>query len=145
MSRLQCVMEGKPATLHVFAQEVAWHWGISVLRERGGGFQVIAYNERDFATESAAMADGSLALKRIATMPAAESGDTIGTPFPSVAEERRRYMRERVRCAMARLAACDETNAVQAARWAIAWSALIGEQDFDKTLWNRRKGTSPVV
>jgi hypothetical protein len=53
-------------------------------------------------------------------------------------------MHERLRCAMARLAACDEANEAQAARWATAWGALIGEQHFDKTLRDRRKGKSPL-
>jgi len=144
MSTPQCVMDGKPATLHVFVQDGAWQWGISVPRERGCGFQVIAYNERGFASETDATSDGRLALTRIANMSVAEPGGAIGPPFPSIAEDRRRYMRERLRCAMARLAACDEANAVQAARWVTAWGALIGEQHFDKTLWKRRKGTSPV-
>ena len=52
MSTPQCVMDGKPATLHVFVQDGAWQWGISVPRERGCGSQVIAYNERGFASES---------------------------------------------------------------------------------------------
>jgi len=144
MSTPQCVMAGKPATLHVFTQDGAWHWGISVPRERGCGVQVIAYNERGFASESDATSDGSLALTRIADMTVAESGYTIKTVYPSVAEDRRRYMRERLRCAMARLAACDEANTAQAARWAIAWSALIGEQHFHRAVWRRRRGTSPV-
>jgi hypothetical protein len=106
MSTPQCVMGGEPATLHVFVQDGAWHWGISVPRERGCGFQVIAYNERGFATECDAMSDGSLALRCTANM----SGDATGAPFPSVAEVRRRYMRERLRCAMARCMRRGELN-----------------------------------
>jgi hypothetical protein len=86
------------------------------------------------------MSDGSLVLNRTTAM----SGDAIGTPLPSVAEVRRRYMRERLRCAMARLATCDDANARQAERWATAWGALIGEQHFNKQLWQRRRNTGPV-
>jgi hypothetical protein len=86
------------------------------------------------------MSDGTLALNRIARMPR----DAIGTHSPSVAEVRRRYMRKRLRCAMARLATCDEANATQAERWATAWGALIGEQHFKKQLWERRRNTGPV-
>ena len=142
MSTLQCSMDGKPATLHVFAQDDAWHWAISVPRERGCGFLVIAYNEKGLASESDAMSDGTLALNRIANTSIAETGDTICAHPPSVDEDRRRYMRERLRRAMLRLAECDEANAVQAARWVTAWSALIGDQHFDKTLWRRRRNTS---
>ena len=65
MSTVQRVTDGRPATLHVFAQDGAWHWGITVPRGLGGGFQVIAYNERSFASEYDAMSDGSLTLSRI--------------------------------------------------------------------------------
>jgi hypothetical protein len=144
MSTLRCSMDGKPATLHVFVQDGAWHWAICASRVRGCGFQVIAYNEKGFASEGNAMSDGILTLNRIANMAVPESGRSNGTSFPSVAEERRRYVHERLRCAMARLGACGEANAGQAARWVTAWGALIGEQHFDKTLWKRRRGTSHV-
>ncbi len=141
MSTLQCAMDGKPVALHVFAQDGAWHWGISVPRGRGYGFQIVAYNERGFASESDAMSDGGLVMNRIAAM----SGDAIGTPLQSVAEIRRRYMRERLRRAMARLATCDEADTEQAERWATAWGALIGEQHFNRQLWARRRNTGPVA
>lgn len=121
MSTLQCVTEGKPATLHVFAQDGAWHWGITVPRGRGGGFQVVAYNEKSFASQSDAMSDGSLKLKRITGTFPAESGGVIKPPRSSIREDRRRYMHQRLRCAMARLMASDEANAARAARWATAW------------------------
>lgn len=143
MSTLQCSMDGKPATLHVFVQDGAWHWAICVPRVRGCGFQVIAYNEKGFSSEGDALSDGRLTLKRIANMAAPESGRSNGIPLPSVAEDRRRYMHERLRCAMARLGVCNEANAEQAARWATAWGALIGERHFDKTLWKRRRDRAP--
>lgn len=75
MSTLQCSMDGKPATLHVFAQDDAWHWAISVPRERGCGVQVIAYNESGFASERDAMSDGTLTLNLIANVSVAETGE----------------------------------------------------------------------
>jgi hypothetical protein len=61
---------GRAATLHVFAQDGGWHWGITVPRENGGGFRVVAYNTGAFAQESDAAADGCRTLDLMKKMPA---------------------------------------------------------------------------
>ncbi|MGF6641646.1 hypothetical protein OKW39_008886 [Paraburkholderia sp. MM6662-R1] len=65
MSTLRRVMNRKPGTLHVFAEDGAWHWGITVPRGHGFGFQVIAYNQPGFQSEDDATSDGTRALERI--------------------------------------------------------------------------------
>lgn len=143
MSTLQCVTDGKPATLHVFAQDGAWQWGITVPRGRGAGFQVVSYSERNFVSESDAMSDGSLTLNRITGASPAESAGVISPLLSSIGEDRRRYMHERLRCAMARLMASDEAHAARATRWVTAWGALIGDQYFDKAVWKRHRDANP--
>jgi hypothetical protein len=49
----------KPATLHAFFQGGVWHWGITIPREHGYGYQVVANSERGFALESDAISRGS--------------------------------------------------------------------------------------
>ncbi len=90
MSTPQCSIDGRPPKLHVFFEDAAWHWAICVPRERGCGFQVVAYNEKGYASESEAMSDGSVALGRIAYIAVAKSRDETGTAFRSVAQDRRR-------------------------------------------------------
>ncbi|WCM18298.1 hypothetical protein NDK50_15080 [Paraburkholderia bryophila] len=51
--------------LHVFEQAGGWHWGITVLRNNGFGFRVVAFSERTFRSEDAARADGRQALAGI--------------------------------------------------------------------------------
>lgn len=53
--------------LHVFAQEGGWHWGITVPRDNGCGFRVVAYSEKRFARESDAAVDGKQMLDLIKT------------------------------------------------------------------------------
>jgi hypothetical protein len=52
--------------LHVFEQDGAWHWGITVSRVRGGGFKLIAYSDRPFSMQSSARIDGDHALAKLA-------------------------------------------------------------------------------
>jgi hypothetical protein len=138
MSTPQCITNGKPVTLHAFFKDGFWHWGITIPRESGCGFQVIAYSERGFTLERDAISNGNLALKHIVDDPFADTA-RIWIPLASVVEDRRRYMHERLRCAMARLIRCDEATAETARRWVTAWGALIGEQHFDKALRIRRR------
>lgn len=51
--------------LHVFEQAGSWHWGITVPRQRGSGFKLIAFSERNYSLEAAARTDGSQALARL--------------------------------------------------------------------------------
>ncbi|GAB7537935.1 hypothetical protein AB4851_28860 [Burkholderia sp. 22PA0099] len=55
-----------PPALHVFEQDGAWHWGITVPRAAGSGFKLIAFSEKTFAVESAARIDGGSALASLA-------------------------------------------------------------------------------
>jgi hypothetical protein len=134
---------GRQATLHVFSESGAWHWGISIPRERGGGFQVMAYNTTSFIAEMDAFTDGSLALERFARAPQsdAQEGRKEGASVSS--GKHREYMRERLRCAMARLVRSDGIQAAQATKWANAWGALIGEQHFDEALRGRTRTDGP--
>ena len=54
-----------PARLHVFEQEGGWHWGITVPRQAGCGFKVIAYSEVTYPAESEAQRDGCRALDNL--------------------------------------------------------------------------------
>lgn len=77
---LQCMMDRKAATLHVFEQDGAWHWGITIPRGPGFGFQVIAYNTKIFTCESDAMSDGNLALKHLIDTSLDESREVVEPP-----------------------------------------------------------------
>jgi hypothetical protein len=48
-------------TLHVFEQDGAWHWGLTIERSSGTGKKVVAYSEEEFASEAQARADGERA------------------------------------------------------------------------------------
>lgn len=52
--------------LHVFEQTGGWHWGITVPREKGCGFKLIAFSERTFPVEDTARTDGRQALACLA-------------------------------------------------------------------------------
>jgi hypothetical protein len=126
----------KNARLDVFFEGGAWHWGISVPRESGCGFQVIAYNTTPFHDEREAVENGTVALTKLPeSTPAVVDCAPAGRDSPATGKKE--YMRERLRCAMARLVRCEGEQAVRAERWVIAWGALIGEQHFDGPL-NRR-------
>jgi len=51
--------------LHVFQQEGGWHWGITVPRQAGSGFKVIAYSDVTYSGESEAQRDGTRALDNL--------------------------------------------------------------------------------
>ena len=40
-------------TLHVFQQDGAWHWGITIDRPTGFGMKVVAYSDEGFTTRQA--------------------------------------------------------------------------------------------
>ncbi len=55
-----------PPALHVFEQEGGWHWGITVPRQAGSGFRLVAYSETTFSDEREAQSDGTRALREFA-------------------------------------------------------------------------------
>lgn len=89
MSKLQFEMKTAHAALHIFMQDGGWHWGITVPRENGCGFRVIAFNERSFARQIDAESDGSRALGQINRGSGAEPGTTHELPSATIAEHRR--------------------------------------------------------
>jgi hypothetical protein len=50
-------------TLHVFQQDGAWHWGITIDRPTGFGMKVVAYSDEGFTTEEEARDDGERVLR----------------------------------------------------------------------------------
>lgn len=59
MSASRCFPELK---LHVFEEDGSWHWGLTIPRQNGTGFKVIAYSHDLFVSEDDARADGDRAL-----------------------------------------------------------------------------------
>lgn len=55
-----------PPVLHVFEQDGGWHWGITVPREAGSGFKLIAFSKQTFPIEDVARIDGNHALLSLA-------------------------------------------------------------------------------
>jgi len=45
-------------TLHVFEQDGAWHWALTIERVHGTGKKVVAFSEKLFRSEAAARTDG---------------------------------------------------------------------------------------
>jgi hypothetical protein len=66
MTTAQLAVFQADPVLHVFEQDGGWHWGITVPRELGSGFKVIAYSDRSFSKEDAARNDGSQVLVSLA-------------------------------------------------------------------------------
>lgn len=55
-----------PPALHVFEQEGGWHWGITIARQAGSGFRLVAYSETTFTEQHEAQSDGTRALREYA-------------------------------------------------------------------------------
>lgn len=66
MTNYETLPTATSAVLHIFEQDGGWTWGITVQRQTGSGFKLIAFSEETFTTESEARCDGHGALHSLA-------------------------------------------------------------------------------